>query len=461
MKTTEFASSQEHTHKHHPLINQNFAFLWCGQAISILGDFMFNTTLVVWIAVVLAKGYSWTPLAVSGIFLAASLPSILLGPLAGVFIDRWNKCSTMLFVNILQATLVVFLLLQVSIPVTARLPLAQQLSIIYLIVFLLNICEQFFRPAQITLIDMLVEEQEQARAVGLGQVSVSIAMLVGPAVAPPLLLTFGVHWALLFNLLSFVASFFLLRCIHVQEFENSVSTKKTRRFLVEFWTGVLFLFKTRVLRILVILSFLTMLSAGILYALDIFFVTQNLHTPPSLYGVLDTSVGVGAILGAVLASVFAQRLGLARTLWLSIMMLGLLIFIYARLTSFLPAVGLLFLVGIPLSAIEIAVGPLLLQATPKHLVGRISALLNPVTTVATLLGSAVAGYLAVQLQHFHLVLFALSFGTIDTIFTIAGLLLLISGIYAMVSLQHDDTRKKQVVQEPSEERDYSSQEGEV
>lgn len=100
---------------HHLLINRNFALLWSGQAISILGDFIFNTTLVVWIVVVLAKGYSWTPVAVSGIFLAATLPTVLIGPLVGVFVDRWKKRRTMLSVNILQALFVGLLLLQVSI----------------------------------------------------------------------------------------------------------------------------------------------------------------------------------------------------------------------------------------------------------------------------------------------------------------------------------------------------------
>jgi DNA-binding NarL/FixJ family response regulator len=48
----------------HPLINRNFSLLWSGQTISVLGDFIFNTTLVVWVAVVLTRGQAWTPLAV-------------------------------------------------------------------------------------------------------------------------------------------------------------------------------------------------------------------------------------------------------------------------------------------------------------------------------------------------------------------------------------------------------------
>src|SRR5262249_14063189 len=79
-----------------PPSNRNFAVLWSGQLISNLGDFVFDTTLVVWIATELTRSQPWAPLAVSGVFLAATTPILLIGPLAGVFVDRWDKRRTML-----------------------------------------------------------------------------------------------------------------------------------------------------------------------------------------------------------------------------------------------------------------------------------------------------------------------------------------------------------------------------
>lgn len=446
MNTT--TSSSTETTNRHVLINRNFALLWSGQAISTLGDFIFNTTLVVWIAIVLARGYAWTPLAVSGIFLSATLPSILIGPLAGVFVDRWKKRRTMLVVNILQALFVAFLLLQVSIAGKFHLSFAWQLSMIYLVVFLLNACQQFFGPSSLALINSIVEEQDQPRAIGLGQLSASVATLVGPVLAPPLLLAFGVQWALLFNMLSFGVSFSMLLFVHSSEQDREQTNIEPVHFVTEFKVGLAYLLTSQMLRTLLILSFIAMLGGGILFALDIFFVTQNLHTPPSLYGVLDTAMGAGAILGAVLASIYAQRIGLTRTLWMSVIALGVGILIYARLSSFLPAIGVLFLTGIPFAALDVASGPLLLRATPAHLIGRITALFNPIVTVATLLGSASAGYLdSVLLRHFHVVVLSIHFGPVDTIFTIAGLLLLISGIYAMVSLQEQPSVQKSASEE--------------
>ncbi len=455
MNTTT-SSSTEIT-SHHLLINRNFALLWSGQAISTLGDFVFNTTLVVWIAIVLARGYAWTPIAVSGIFLAATFPTVLIGPLAGVFVDRWQKRRTMLVINVLQACFIAFLLLQVSITGIIHLSLLWQLSMIYLVVFLLNTCQQFFGPSTLALINSIVEKKDQPRAIGLGQLSSSIATLVGPVLAPPLLLAFGVQWALLFNMLSFVVSFSMLLLVHSSEQDKQQTNAESTHFFTEFRVGLVYLLTSQMLRTLLAVSFIAMLGGGILFALDIFFVTQNLHTPPSLYGVLDMAVGAGAILGAILASIYAQRLGLTRTLWMSVMALGVGILIYARLSSFLPAIGVLFLTGIPFAALDVASGPLLLRATPEHLIGRITALFNPIVTVATLVSSASAGYLdSVLLQHFHVVVLSISFGPVDTIFTVAGLLLLISGIYAMVNLRGNSSMKQ--VLEAQEDMQYEKQE---
>jgi len=78
------------------LINRDYAKLWYGQAVSAVGDSVFATTLVLWVSQVLAGGRSWAPAAVSGILVAAAAAFALVGPVAGVFVDRWSRKSTMM-----------------------------------------------------------------------------------------------------------------------------------------------------------------------------------------------------------------------------------------------------------------------------------------------------------------------------------------------------------------------------
>jgi MFS family permease len=91
-------------------INRNFGLLWIGQAISDLGDMIYFVTLSLWIATIIAKNQPWAPAAVSGVMIATALPALLLGPLAGVFVDRWNKRLTMARMDMLRAALVFALL---------------------------------------------------------------------------------------------------------------------------------------------------------------------------------------------------------------------------------------------------------------------------------------------------------------------------------------------------------------
>jgi MFS family permease len=78
------------------LINRDFARLWYGAAISSVGDYVFDTTLVLWVAVKLGAGKAWAPAAVSGLLLAAVIAIVVVGPIAGVWVDRWNRKRTML-----------------------------------------------------------------------------------------------------------------------------------------------------------------------------------------------------------------------------------------------------------------------------------------------------------------------------------------------------------------------------
>src|SRR5258708_3028310 len=134
-------------------INPNFAWLWWGQAISSVGDYAWDTALVLWVASFLVAGQSWAPLALTRLVLAPTLPQIVVGPLAGVFVDRWDKRRTMVSMAALQALVAVLLVLPAanfSLPLIGRvqLPLFWRLGVVYTDVAMLSIFAQFFIPAQ-------------------------------------------------------------------------------------------------------------------------------------------------------------------------------------------------------------------------------------------------------------------------------------------------------------------------
>ncbi len=90
--------------------NRSWNLLITGGTISAVGDFVFDTTMVLWIGTVIAKGQSWAPAAVSGVLIAAAVPAIIVGPVAGVFVDRWDHRRIMLVSEVGRGILVLALL---------------------------------------------------------------------------------------------------------------------------------------------------------------------------------------------------------------------------------------------------------------------------------------------------------------------------------------------------------------
>lgn len=443
-------------------INRNFGLLWFGQTISIMGDFAFSITLVVWIYTALAKGQPWAPLAVTGVLAATTVPMILVGPLAGVFVDRADKRGLMMVMSVIQALAAGTLIALTGIfpipTLSGALPLEWMLSAVYGVVFLITACEQFFRPAQMALLGDIVAEQYRGRASGLLQSSASLGILIGPLLAPVVVVAFGVAWTLLFDALSFLVAFLTLLAMRVPWSARSVAHGERGHFGSEFLAGARFFGRSQVCRTILLASVILLFGMGAINALGIFFATQNLHASIPEYGVLSGSAGVGLLLGSILAAIFAARIGYGRVVWLSLIALGALMVVYSRMGSLWPAVAIVVLFGVSNAALNVGITPLLLLVTPRALVGRALAILTPAINVASLAGMGLAGYLAsVTLADFHEKALGFTFGPVDTIFMAGGLIALLGGVYCALKLRSSVIECERV----HEERDATSAEPEM
>ena len=423
------------------LINRDFALLWLGGTLSVLGDFIFETTLVVWIATVLARGEPWAPVAVSGVLVASAMPVFLVGPLAGVWVDRWDARATVLRANAASALLVLALL-----PATGAIPLpflpdgalppGWRLGGVYAVVFLASASAQFFRPAGSVMLRDIVPDAQRARAASLSQASTSLAMLVGPPLAAPLLITSGAHWALLANAASFVAAFLAALAVKARSGEEPRAVGATSSLRGDLAEGLRFFRRSRTLVAVAVSLMTLMLGAGALNTLDVFFVTENLRAPAEYFGIVGAAQGAGMVLGALLAGMVAGRVGVERLLWGALLALGLLTLVYARLTSFGPALGVVSVIGLVIPAISVAISPIIFRATPREFVGRVSATLNPLGNAASLLGILLGGALYnTVLRDFHATVLGIRLGPLDTIFAGVGVLCLCAGLYAKANLR--------------------------
>jgi MFS family permease len=264
----------------------------------------------------------------------------------------------------------------------------------------------------------------------------ALGVVIGPPLAAALVFGLGVQWALLANALSFVVSFLAATAIVAPAAASSLAPGEVGHFSREFVAGVGYVLGHRVLRTILIAELLTWLGFGCLQALGYFFITENLHAPPSAYGWLGAVFGFGAIAGGVLVTIFGRRLGLARVLWLALITSGVFVVVLSHLTSLVPALGAAFLFGVSATAILVAAGPLAVDASERAFVGRVMAVINPVGRLAALLSVILAGVLvSTVLRELHTQVLGIHIGPVDTVFTVMGLLAVAGGVYVWVGLE--------------------------
>jgi MFS family permease len=397
------------------LINRNFTFLAVGQAISNIGDFVYTTTVLVWVFVL-----THSVGAVSGVLLAQYAPVFVLGPIAGVFVDRWNRRQTMIVSDLLRA---VATLLPFIVPAELRIPT------IYASVFILSGVSRFFMPAKSGVLKVIVPDKQQPQAASIGQATFALSFILGPALASPLYFVVGPLVACLINAASFLVSALCVWNIRAsKDLLHPYAARQSEQIpggvgivMKELLAGFRFVARTRVLLMVTLLALIAMLGAGALNALDIIFVSRNLHASTSLYGLLTAAGGMGTLLGAICAGFVARKVAPNYILTGSVLILGMGLVIYAFQTLFTLALIINFVICIPQGGIDVGFGPLLLNSTPQTMMGRVQSVIETAMFGTSLISVALAGYFG-------------QFIPVNIIFAIGGILIACAGLFGWFAI---------------------------
>ncbi|PSR19047.1 arabinose efflux permease, partial [filamentous cyanobacterium CCP3] len=169
--------------------NRNFLILWTGQLFSQLADKVY---LVLMIAIIAAR-FETPGQTISGwvaaVMIAFTVPAVLFGALAGVFVDRWPKRPVLIWSNLLRGGLVMALPLGIWLTLgwgtVLGLPVAFWLLL--LVTFLISTLTQFFAPAEQSIIPLIVAEGDLLSANSLYTTTMMASVIVGFAVGEPLL----------------------------------------------------------------------------------------------------------------------------------------------------------------------------------------------------------------------------------------------------------------------------------
>jgi MFS family permease len=378
------------------LRQRNFALLWLGGLISTMGDYVLNVGLPIY-AYLLTRSVLVLSLSV----LLTSIPNIVLGSLAGVFVDRLDRKRTLVIVNLLLALGLLPLLFVRA---------ADRIWIIYLVALVESSLEQFSTPAQSALLPTLVGEVHLVQANALNSLTDNLARLIGPALGGLIAAVFALNGIVLADAISFVVAALLLGLIGVAakpaptEAEISqliAKVKSPEHFWREWVDGLRVIRLERTLAVLLAMYAIMMLGEGVMSVLFPVFVYSVLHGEALQIGQLMSAQAIGGLLGGLLLGWLGQMGWLGQQMmsrWsigLSSVAVGIGDFLIFNSPAFFPfywvSVGLFIAVGV--TTVGRAGREALLQAkSPDAYRGRIFGALGMVTGLFYLIGTVTAGF---------------------------------------------------------------------
>lgn len=419
--------------------SRNWRLFWAGGGVSVMGDFVFNVTVMLWVVKVIALDQTWAPAAASGVLIAAAVPAIAIGPFCGVFVDRWDRRRTMLVADAARTVLIAGLVPLAFPSVAGHVPRAAQLVVVYVLVAAAACFSQFFGPSRFAMLAVIVSKPELPKASGILQSTTYTAAIIGPPLAAPLFVAAGAQWALIIDALSFAISFasiWLMRDTAAPAVAASGTPAGRASYWREFGAGLKFFATSPVVLAVAVGILIALLGSGALNTLDVFFLQANLHASASLYGTIGMALGIGGVVGALASGRIAARLGAGRVFWSGLVLAGMAIIGYSRMSDLPSALAFLTAGGVALGAVNAAISPLMLGATPQHMIGRVQSVMNPLLSLATISSMGAVGILtSTALRGFHETIAGISFGPYDTVFAIAGLLFMTSGFASIMPLR--------------------------
>jgi MFS family permease len=354
-------------------------------------------------------------LATGGVVAANVGASMLVGAVAGVYVDRWDRRRTLVVGNLALAAIVAPLVLVTS---------ADRVWIVYVVAFCQAIAVQFVSPAEAALLPRLVPRELLPAANGLNALNNNLARLVGPVLGG-FAAALGIETVVGLDLVSFLAAAVLIAAIGGT---HRAERAHERHVVAELVEGLQLIRGTAVVAVLIGLLFVTSIGEGVMGALFAPFVVEALDGGAEELGWTMTAQAIGGIAGGLLAGRWIARFGAIRLVPVTLVLFGLVdlvIFNYPRWsTAIVPVLVLFVVVGVP-GAVRFAATTTVLQSAVENaFLGRVFAVAGVLAAAGMLVGAAVGGVLGDDVG-------------IVNMLTVQGLGYVVAGLLAGVLLRRE------------------------
>ncbi|MFE4105295.1 MFS transporter [Almyronema epifaneia] len=401
--TVSSAQTSESVRGFWPVLqNANFLTLWSGQVFSQLADKVY---LVLMISIIASQFESpgqtisgW----VSAIMIAFTIPAVLFGSLAGVYVDHWAKKPVLVITNLLRGVLVVLLpgLLWLSQDWGTFEGLPIGFCLLLVTTFLVSTLTQFFAPAEQAVIPLVVKQGNLLSANSLYTTTMMASVIIGFAVGEPLLAIAdrwlapldggsGMGKDILVGVSYGLAGLLLLL---LNPHEKRAAKQSEPHVWRDIREGLQYiqqqpLVRSALIQLVLLFSVFAALAVLAVRLAEVITVLKS-----SQFGFLLAMAGVGMAIGAALIGQFGQRfarshLNVVGSAGITATLIGLAFFAES-LWICLLLIGLL---GLFAAVVGIPMQTTIQEKTPEDMRGKVFGLQNNLINIALSLPLALAG----------------------------------------------------------------------
>ncbi|HET9345332.1 MAG TPA: MFS transporter [Candidatus Limnocylindrales bacterium] len=354
---------------------RDFRFLWTGQLISTIGSSLTDLA-----AGILIFQRTNSALAVGLMLMATAIPSLVVGLVAGVFVDRFNRKTIMIASDLIRAGLV------------ASIPLLIQVDILflYVIVILASSVKQFFDPAEQSVLPDVASEEELSAANAFLSISSFGSTAIGFAAAGFLASTGDIAIAFYVDAVTFLLSALCILFVRVQPLVVEEATN-VKAVFTNLRSGLGLLVRTPILRSTLIVFTPVLFAFGLWNVLLLPFAIETLGGTEFQYGLQEGLTSLGFVFGSLLMAKYIDRLPEGTWMVISFTVMGIVGVLYGLATNIWVAIILVTISGFAQPPSSIARALVLQRNTPREYRGRVFSAFFVSRDVLFLLGMATAG----------------------------------------------------------------------
>ncbi|SDI89878.1 MFS transporter [Natribacillus halophilus] len=305
------------------------AILLASIGISSIGDFIYLVAINI-----IVYQLTGSAAAVAGLWIIAPLTNIVTKFWTGSFIDYRSKRRVMGATYILRAAFICFI------------PIAPNMAVIYGILVILSIGKAFFNPASMTYVAILVPREKRKRFNAMRSFVDSGAFIIGPAIGGSLILITSVEATLWMNALFFVLAAILLLFLPDKENidKETIPTLTASQVIRDFTVVQKFMMQNKYVSFVYLGFIMIMIFTFAMDAQEVVFTQQVIGLSEFEYSLLISITGIGSVTGAILLSIFSNKLSLRYMIVIGLIMMTMGYVIYAFSWSFTSiAVGFIIL----------------------------------------------------------------------------------------------------------------------